>query len=197
METPDKKEIVRGSVEDLLKENDINPEEDIDSQTLTFERTPSTIQQNAFIGLEQCKVKAEKIMLNLLKLYLSDGFINKSEYIQAKKNLDSMTLGKIMNQMEVSERAINVLMANLELGDVNPKLFDALGNLQRTFIELVKTQTNYIANAQNEYERIAMDKEERMEESTVDDVSSGGGIKSNNQRDLMRLIRKGSKENNN
>ena len=118
MEIADNKDIIRGSIADLLEENEINLEEDIDAQTLTFERTPSTLEQNAYLGLEKCKEKAEKVMNSLLKLYLSDGFITKSEYVKAKVNLDSMTLGKIMNQMEVSERAINVLMSNIEIGDV-------------------------------------------------------------------------------
>lgn len=198
METiADNKDIIRGSISDLLEENNIDLKEDIDAQTLTFERTPSTLQENAFNGLEKCKAKAEKIMKSLLRVYVSDGYITKSEYLQAKENLDSMTLGKIMNQMEVSERAINVLMSNLELGDVNPKLFDALGNLQRTFIELVKTQTNYITNAQNEYERISLDNNEITEVSATTDEVSTGGIKSNSQKDLMRLIRSASKDDKN
>lgn len=182
------KDIIRDSISDLLEENDINIEEDIDKDTLTFERTPSTLETNTYMGLEKCKQKAEKVINTLLKLYLSDGFISKSEYIQAKVNLDSMTLGKIMNQMEVSERAINILMNNIELGDVNSKLFDALGNLQKTFIELVKTQTNYIMNAQNDYEKISLNNDNVVEvTSTASEISSG--YKSNNQKDLMRLIR--------
>lgn len=188
MEKVDNKEVIRDSIADLLEENEINLEEDIDKETLVFERTPSTLEEHSYLGLEKCKQKAEKVMNSLLKLYLSDGFITKSEYVQAKVNLDSMTLGKIMNQMEVSERAINILMTNIELGDVNSKLFDALGNLQRTFIDLVKTQTNYIANAQNDYEKISLDKEGVVEvSSTASEISSG--YKSNSQKDLMRLIR--------
>ena len=83
-------------ITNLLEENDINLKEDIDAQTLTFERTPSTLQENAANGLEKCKEKAEKIMNNLLKLYLSDSFITKSEYVQAKKNLDAMTLSSLL-----------------------------------------------------------------------------------------------------
>lgn len=187
--TKDNKDIIRDSISELLEENDINPQEDIDSQTLTFQRTPSTLTANECISLEKCKKKAETVMNTLLKLYLSDGFISKSEYVQAKVNLDSMTLGKIMNQMEVSERAINVLMENIEMGDVNPKLFDAVGNLQRTFIELVRTQTNYIMTAENEYEKLALDKDivATTEVTTAAEISSG--YKSNNQKDLMRMIR--------
>lgn len=184
------KNIIRDSITDLFDDNDIDVNSDIDSETLVFKKTPSTLVSYECDVMTKCKEKAEKVMTSLLKLYLSDGFITKSEYVQAKVNIDSMTLSKIMNQMEVSERAINVLMENIEMGDVNPKLFDALGNLQRTFIDLVKTQTTYIMNAESEYEKLALDKDTTVEVSettTASEISSG--YKSNNQKDLMRIIR--------
>lgn len=186
----DQKDIVRDSITDLFEENDINVNEDIDSQTLVFKKTPSTLTTYECDVLTKCKERANKVMTSLLKIYLSDGFITKSEFVQAKVNMDSMTLGKIMNQMEVSERAINILMENIEMGDVNPKLFDALGNLQRTFIDLVKTQTNFIMNTENEYEKLAMDKDTHTLSDDNDKASElSGGYKSNNQKDLMRIIR--------
>ena len=189
MANQDQKDVIRDSISDLLEENNIDMNEDIDSQTLVFKKTPSTITTYEGDVLSKCKERAERVMTTLLKLYLSDGFITKSEFVQAKVNIDSMTLSKIMNQMEVSERAINVLMENIEMGDVNPKLFDALGNLQRTFIDLVKTQTNYIMNAENEYEKLALDKDVTVETTSTTASEISSGFKTNNQKDLMRIIR--------
>ena len=187
----EQKEIIRDSISDLLMENDIDLSNDISDNTLTFLKT-QTINYYDGGALAKAKCKAEKVMNTLLKLYMSDGFISKSEYVQAKVNLDSMTLGKIMNQMEVSEAAIQVLMDNIQMGDVNPKLFDALGNLQRTFIDLVKTQTAYIENAEIEYKKIAQEKEispdDIFEKDGRSEISSGG-LKSSNQRELMQMIR--------
>jgi hypothetical protein len=187
----EQKEIIRDSISDLLMENDIDLSNDISDNTLTFQKA-QTINYYDGGALAKAKGKAEKVMNTLLKLYMSDGFISKSEYIQAKVNLDSMTLGKIMNQMEVSEAAIQVLMDNIQMGDVNPKLFDALGNLQRTFIDLVKTQTAYIENAELEYKKIAQEKEvsadDVIERDSKNEISTGG-LKSSNQRELMQLIR--------
>ena len=187
----EQKEIIRDSISDLLLENDIDLSNDISDNTLTFQKA-QTINYYDGGALTKAKAKAEKVMNTLLKLYMSDGFISKSEYIQAKVNLDSMTLGKIMNQMEVSEAAIQVLMDNIQMGDVNPKLFDALGNLQRTFIDLVKTQTAYIENAELEYKKIAQEKEVSADDvvsrESKNEISSGG-LKSSNQRELMQLIR--------
>ena len=191
MSLKEQKELIRDSISDLLMENDIDLSSDISDNTLTFQKA-QTINYYDGGALVKAKGKAEKVMNALLKLYMSDGFISKSEYIQAKVNLDSMTLGKIMNQMEVSEAAIQVLMDNIQMGDVNPKLFDALGNLQRTFIDLVKTQTAYIENAELEYKKIAQEKEvsadDVIERDNKNEISSGG-LKSSNQRELMQLIR--------
>ena len=185
------KELIRDSISDLLMENDIDLSNDISDNTLTFQKA-QTINYYDGGALAKAKCKAEKVMNTLLKLYMSDGFISKSEYVQAKVNLDSMTLGKIMNQMEVSEAAIQVLMDNIQMGDVNPKLFDALGNLQRTFIDLVKTQTAYIENVEIEYKKIAQEKEispdDIIEKDGRSEISSGG-LKSSNQRELMQMIR--------
>lgn len=190
----EQKDIVRDSITDLFEENGIDVNDDIDSDTLVFKKTPSTLTNYETDVLTKCKDRASRVMNSLLKVYLSEGFISKSEFVQAKVNIDSMTLGKIMNQMEVSERAINVLMENIELGDVNPKLFTALGDLQRTFIDLVKTQTNYIMNTQNEYEKMALDKSVEVEpvESTASEISSG--FKTSSQKDLMRIINSTIKE---
>lgn len=185
----DNKDIIRDSIADLLSDNDVNLIDDIDSQTLTFNKVPSTVSKSETITLEQSRSKAKGVMEALLKVYLSDNFISKSEYAQAKVNLDAMTLGNIMNQMEISQRAINILMDNIEIGDINPKLFDALGKLQGTFIDLVRTQTTYIMNASDEYEKIALDKDTVVDASpsTAKEISTG--FKSNSQKDLMRLIR--------
>lgn len=185
----DNKDIIRDSIADLLTDNDVNLIDDIDSQTLTFNKVPSTVSKSEMITLEQSRSKAKGVMEALLKVYLSDNFISKSEYAQAKVNLDAMTLGNIMNQMEISQRAINILMDNIELGDINPKLFDALGKLQGTFIDLVRTQTTYIMNASDEYEKLALDKDTVADASpsTAKEISTG--FKSSSQKDLMRLIR--------
>lgn len=185
----DNKDIIRDSIADLLADNDVNLIDDIDSQTLTFNKVPSTVSKSEMITLEQSRSKAKGVMEALLKVYLSDNFISKSEYAQAKVNLDAMTLGNIMNQMEISQRAINILMDNIEIGDINPKLFDALGKLQGTFIDLVRTQTTYIMNASDEYEKLALDKDTVADASpsTAKEISTG--FKSNSQKDLMRLIR--------
>ena len=192
----DNKEIIRDSIADLLNDTGVSLTDDIDKDTLTFNKVPSTVTSYNMMTLEQSRKKAKDVMESLLRVYLSDNFISRSEYARAKVNLDAMTLGNIINQMEISQKAIQILMDNIEIGDVNPKLFDALGKLQGTFIDLVRAQTNYIMNASSEYEKIALDKDSVVDAgspSTAKEISSGY-VRSNSQKDLMRLIRKASEK---
>ena len=189
--TSENKDIIRNSIADLLTDNDINLTDDIDAQTLNFNRVPSTVSKKDMMTLEQSRQKAKDVMESLLRVYLSDNFISKNEYVKAKVNLDAMTLGNIMNQMEVSQRAIEILMDNIELGDINPKLFEVLGKLQGTFIDLVKAQTTYIMNASDEYEKLALDKDSVTDTTSASPATEiASGFKSSSQKDLMRLIRK-------
>ena len=185
------KDIIRDNIADLLADCGISSFDDnIENDTLTFQKVPSTVSNMEIVTLEQSRKKAAKVMDSLLKVYLSENYISKSEYVQAKVNLDSMTLGSIMNQMEINQRAVNILMENIEMGDISPKLFESLGKLQTTFIELVKTQSGYIITASNEYEKIALDKDTVISDdstSTAKEISSS--YKSSSQKDLMRLIR--------
>ena len=189
--TSENKDIIRNSIADLLTDNDINLTDDIDAQTLNFNRVPSTVSKKDMMTLEQSRQKAKDVMESLLRVYLSDNFISKNEYVKAKVNLDAMTLGNIMNQMEVSQRAIEILMDNIELGDINPKLFEVLGKLQGTFIDLVKAQTTYIMNASDEYEKLALDKDSVTDTTSASPATEiASGFKSSSQKDLMSLIRK-------
>ena len=74
----DNKEIIRDSIADLLLDNDINLTDDIDNQTLTFNKVPSSISRYEAMTLEQSRAKAKNVMESLLKVYLSDNFISKS-----------------------------------------------------------------------------------------------------------------------
>ena len=76
-EKKESENIIRDSITELLEANDINPKEDIDAQTLVFQKTPSTVTNYENERLNKCKSRAEKVMTTLLRLYLSDGFISK------------------------------------------------------------------------------------------------------------------------
>ena len=62
------KDIIRDSIADLLLDNDIDLTDDIDNQTLTFNKVPSNISKYEAMTLEQSRIKAKNVMESLLKV---------------------------------------------------------------------------------------------------------------------------------
>lgn len=143
---------VRRSIDELLSDDT--------SLSSTGESLPA-FQLNNPIDYDELKLssvsKSKKMMNSLLKFYLSQEIIEKNEYIRAKAKLETMTLSNLIQQMEYSERAITTLMRTIDTGDVTPRMFEVLGGLQRTMLDIMKHQTLHMMAAEENMKKLKRD----------------------------------------
>jgi hypothetical protein len=140
---------------------------------------------------EKAKVKAQRVMNNLLKFYLSEEIIEEHEYIKAKSELDEYALGMLIRQMQNSESAIATLMDTINDGDTSPRMFEVLSDLQRTLLDIIKSQTMYMVAIEENAKKISRDIDiyHRSNESQTNKKSgSSGGLKTRGTKDLMRAL---------
>jgi len=141
--------------------------------------------------------KAKRVMDNLLKFYLSEEIIEEQEYIKAKAELDKSALSALIKQMENSERAITILMRAIDdEGDVSPRMFEVLSDLQRTMLDIIKSQTMYMVAVEENVKKIARDLDVYQNGGSTKKIESSGGIKSRGTKDLMRALQDSIKEEN-
>ena len=177
----------RDSLGDLL--NDLPDEvegygeNDVDLQPV---KMPST--QSA--AMVRAKNKAEKTLNSLLSFYLSEEIIAEHEYIRAKASLDEYALGMLIRQMENSETAITLLMDTIHEGDVSPRMFEVLSDLQRTLLDIIKSQTMYLIAIEENAKKISRDVDvyHNNESSSSSSNNKQSGIKSRGTKDLMRAL---------
>ncbi len=138
-------------------------------------------------ALVRAKTKAKGVMHNLLRFYLSEDIIEEQEYIQAKAALDEYALSMLIRQMENSEHAITLLMDTINEGDVAPRMFEVLSDLQRTLLDIIKSQTMYMVAVEENVKKISRDLDVYHGKSTginkADEKVSTRGTK-----DLMRAL---------
>jgi len=146
------KEEVRSSLDDLLG-YDLPAEVPGLSETPQLSRVKEEHQVTP--AEDKAKKKAKKIMDKLLRFYLSEEIIEEQEYIQAKAELDNQALGALIKQMDNSERAINKLMDTIFEGDVAPRMFEVLSDLQRTMLDIIKSQTMYMVAIEENAKKMA------------------------------------------
>jgi len=183
------KDKFRDSIGDLLSEL---PDE-VPGLDETPELPKVRLESTQAVALTKAKGKAKKVMSSLLKFYLSEEIIAEHEYIQAKSNLDEYALGMLIRQMENSEIAISQLMDIINEGDVSPRMFEVLSDLQRTLLDIIKSQTMYMVAIEENAKKISRDVD--VYHSTENSTSNKqSGIKSRGTKDLMRALQDTIKE---
>lgn len=141
--------------------------------------------------IEKAKGKAKKVMSSLLSFYLSEEIIEEHEYIKAKADLDEYALGMLIRQMQNSETAINTLMDTIGEGDTSPRMFEVLSDLQRTLLDIIKSQTMYMVAIEENAKKISRDIDvyHSNSGSVQDKKTQGSGLKLRGTKELMKALR--------
>jgi len=146
---------IRSSLDDILNDSD-----DIDASIDNTDLPPIRRVPPAFDYAKKktdSTFQAKKTINTLLKFYLSEEIIDNDEYIKAKMKIEEMTLGSLIFQMETAERAITTLLQQIDDGDVSPRMFEVLGTLQKSMLDIIKSQTMYMMATEEGVKKLARD----------------------------------------
>lgn len=140
--------------------------------------------------------KAKKTITSLMKFYLDSDIIEKDEYIQAKKKMDEMTMSSLIYQLQAGERALTTLLQTIDDGELAPRMFEVLATLQKSMLDIIKSQTMYLMAAEEATKRIARDIEIYKKRDDTREIEAAGGDSSSRNvqrgtKDLMQAIQQG------
>lgn len=175
---------IRKSLDDLLKD---------DNNTESTSSGLPAFSHNEPMDYEQVKSSSmntsKKLMNSLLKFYLSEELIQKNEYIQLKAKIDVMTMSQLLFQMQTAEHAITTLLRSIDAGEVSPRMFEVLGGLQKTVLDIMKHQTLHMMAAEENMKKLKRDID--IYGSTtiiqIEEKNQAGSVK-RGTRNLMREI---------
>lgn len=140
--------------------------------------------------------KAQKTITSLMKFYLDADIIEKDEYIAAKKKMDEMTMSSLIYQLQAGERALTTLLETIDNGELAPRMFEVLATLQKSMLDIIKSQTMYLMAAEESTKRIARDIEIYRKRDDIKEIEASGGDSSDRNvqrgtKDLMAAIQAG------
>ena len=145
---------IKKSIDALLNEDDINSL-DNSNELPAFNSVGSAVDYDDMKDVATNESK--KLMNSLLKFYLSSELIKKSDYIQAKAKIDMMTQAGLIKQLQISERSIDTLMRLIDTGEMTPRMFEVLGGLQKTMLDIMKHQTLHMMAAEENMKKLKRD----------------------------------------
>ncbi len=192
----DDKEFVRMSISDLIIDglpDEINTNEKADD-ALPSVKMSGTIFKTI---KDKAEDRARNTIISLLKFYLDEDIIEHEEYIKAKIEAKNSGLSKLIYLLETSERSMTRLLEAIEDGDMHPRMFEVLGQLQKTMLDIIKSQTMYMMAAEEDIKRIGRDYEVYKGKSTTSnskEATNKSGVSSRGQKDLMKAIQQSLKK---
>lgn len=188
---------IRRELDALIGEGQLDVETDPTDLPVT-QRETSLAPVNYTEIKSQSTTKAKKTITSLMKFYLDADIIEKDEYIQAKKKMDEMTMSSLIYQLQAGERALTTLLETIEGGELAPRMFEVLATLQKSMLDIIKSQTMYLMAAEESTKRIARDIEIYKKRDDQREIESSGGNTENKNiqrgtKDLMAAIQAGIK----
>ncbi len=193
------KEEINSLIDDLIGDDEPIDEGDFNSPDLP-KRDVANIGTTNYVEVkDKASQKAQKTIKSLLKFYLDADLIENNEYIKAKQKIDEMTLASLIYQLEAGERALTTLLETIDSGELAPRMFEVLATLQKSMLDIIKSQTMYLMSAEESVKRVAHDVQRynkstnRMIEDDAKKQSNGGNVV-RGQKDLMRQIQMGIKQ---
>jgi len=198
----EQKKTIKDQAEDIRRDLDSligNDTETIEEMVVTDPMLPAKEREvlPSFKEIKTASTKsAKKTISALMKFYLDEDIIERDEYIQAKKTIDEMTMASLVYQLTAGERALTILLETIEGGEIAPRMFEVLATLQKSMLDIIKSQTMYLMATEESTKRIARDIEIYRKKDDTRTIEEAGGDSSDantmrGSKDLMRLIRDG------
>lgn len=189
---------IRKELDDLIGGNDVL-DVDSDPSDLSVLRQPVSASTNYAEMKGKASKQAQKTITSLMKFYLDAEIIEKDEYIQAKKKMDEMTMASLIYQLQAGEKALTTLLETIDGGELAPRMFEVLATLQKSMLDIIKSQTMYLMAAEEATKRIARDAElynKRVSDAEIEEATGGEGSGNvlRGTKDLMAQIQMGIAE---
>jgi hypothetical protein len=148
-------------VQEKIKESldSILNDEDLDFDSIKAEELPrlkTTELMDFGSAIQSTGSDAKSLLDSIVKFYLDENFIEKVDYVEYKKKIDSMNLASMMLQLKTAQHAITKLLEEIDLGNANPRMFEVLAQLQSQIMQMPKDYQNYLDKMEEGYKRIQL-----------------------------------------
>lgn len=190
------KELLKANLDDLLLTS--LPDE-LDGITDAKAELPAApLNKTKYATMRNgAKNKAEKTINSLLKFYLSENIIEEEEYFQAKAEFSKKQLSSMIYAMERMEHNIERMMESMDNGELTARMFEVLGGLEKTLLEVIRSQTLYMSAVEENVKMLSRDYDMYNTAGTPNgtakatSLDADSGVSIRGTKDLMKNIQAG------
>jgi len=192
-------------VEEKIKEtlDSIILDENLDSVetgTSDLPRLKTSVQMDYMDEKISSASEAKSMLDSLVKFYFDENLISSNSYLEYRKKIDSMNVSSMMFQLKTAQHAITKILEEIDMGNMTPRLFEVLAQLQGQIIQMSKDHQQYLDKMEKSYKTMKDDIDSKnynggimIGESSQEDTdgirSDTDGIRVRGTRGLMEGLR--------
>lgn len=173
---------------------------DSDQGPLAKVQHPATKSMDFYTVKDEIETESKKLLKSVMDFYLDSKIIKKNEYVKYKKAVDEMTLSNIIFSLRTTQHAIIKLMEEIDMGNIHPRIFEVLAQLQNQMMVVVKHQAQYMISIEEGYKKIkddhdrieyqkSLDKGSDKSDEDVKVLEEGASLKIRGTKGLMLSIK--------
>jgi hypothetical protein len=197
-------------IEEKIKENldSIIMQESLDEVSVSSQDLPrlKTTELMNFAEEKLASLTDAQALLNsIASFYVDPNLYGSTEHIDLKKKMDAINLSAMMFQLKSAQHAITKLLEEIDLGNIHPRIFEVLAQLQSQIMQMPKDYQAYLEKMEQNYKKAKIEIEDKkiaggivMEQSSSQSgefspsnnpMISSNGIKSRGTRSIMEGLR--------
>lgn len=169
---PRRKPKMNKVVEEKIKEtlDSIILDENLDAVetgTSDLPRLKTSVQMDYMEEKISSASEAKSMLDSLVKFYFDENLISSNSYLEYRKKIDSMNVSSMMFQLKTAQHAITKILEEIDMGNMTPRLFEVLAQLQGQIIQMSKDHQQYLDKMEKSY---------KIMKDDIDSKNYNGGI---------------------
>ncbi len=147
---------------------------------------------------------AKALLETITKFYMDETSVSEAGHVEFKKKIDAMNLSSMMFQLKSAQHAITKILEEIDLGNMHPRLFEVLAQLQSQIMQMPKDYQAYLEKMEQNYKKTRIEVDEKkhsqgivMDQNSAEggfytpntSLTSDGGLKSRGTRGIMEGLR--------
>lgn len=195
-------EKIKESLDSIILDESLDSIDTIVKDTTELPRIKTTELMNFGDEKSTALSDAKALMDSIANFYIDAKLMDQADHVDLKKKIDAMNLSSMMFQLKSAQHAITKLLEEIDLGNMHPRLFEVLAQLQSQIMQMPKDYQAYLEKMEQNYKKTRIEIDEKTQSTSVimDSPSEGGvytstaqtpdgGLKSRGTRGIMEGLR--------
>jgi hypothetical protein len=94
---------------------------------------------------------AKALLDSISEFYVDPNLYGTATHVEMKKKMDSANLSSMMFQLKTAQHAIVKIVEEIDLGNMQPRMFEVLAQLQNQIMQIPKDYQVYLEKMENSY----------------------------------------------